>query len=110
MAWRAGGVEGGPGPGGDTGRAGEARELLAGFREEFCRCLTRRAGALSGLADAVLCAPGRVSDLAHLSLVPECGRGHGGLYDGLNAGRVDAGRLRRAVAGLPLPRWPDGRI
>ena len=40
----------------------------------------------SRLADAVLCAPGRVTDLARLSLVPEFGRGHGALYDALNAG------------------------
>jgi hypothetical protein len=108
MAWRAGGVEGGPGLGG----AGEdrAREALAGFRGEFYRCLARRGDALCGLADAVLCAPGRVEDLAHLSLVPEFGRGHGALYDGLGAGRVDVVRLRRAVAGLRLPSWPDGRI
>jgi hypothetical protein len=84
--------------------------LLAGFRGEFYRCLTRRADALCGLADAVLCEDRRVSDLARLSLVPEYGRGHGALYDGLNAGRVSIGRLRRAVAGLRLPRWPDGRI
>jgi hypothetical protein len=32
------------------------------------------------------------------------------LYDGLNAGRAQFARLRRAVAGLPLPAWPDGRI
>ena len=70
MAWRAGGVEGGPGPGGD---AGEALKVLAGFRGEFYRCLTGRGDALCGLADAVLCGDGRVSDLAHLSLVPECG-------------------------------------
>jgi DDE superfamily endonuclease len=107
MAWRAGGVESGPGPGGG---ADQALGLLAGFREEFLRCLPRRGGALFGLADAVLCGDGRVTDLAHLSLVPECGRGHGALYDGLGAGRVDVGRLRRAVAGLPLPAWPDGRI
>ena len=49
-------------------------------------------------------------DLARLSLVPEFGRGHGALYDGLNAGRVEFARLRTAVAGLPLPEWPDGRI
>jgi hypothetical protein len=107
MAWRAEAVEGGPGPGGD---AGEALKVLAGFRGEFYRCLTRRGDALCGLADAVLCAPGRVTDLAHLSLVPEFGRGHGALYDGLGAGRVSIGRLRRAVAGLRLPGWPDGRI
>jgi hypothetical protein len=83
---------------------------LAGFRDEVYRCLTRRAGALFSLGDAVLCAPGPVSDLARLSLVPEFGRGHGALYDGLNAGRADVGRLRRAVAGLPLPAWPDGQI
>jgi hypothetical protein len=51
-----------------------------------------------------------VTDLARLSLVPEFGRGHGALYDGLNAGRVEIGRLRRALAGLELPRWGDGAI
>src|SRR5512142_1613562 len=110
MAWRAGAVEGGRGLGGGADPAREARGLLAGFRGEFYRCLTRRGDALCGLADAVLCGPGRVTDLAHLSLVPECGRGHGGLYDGRGAGRVDIRRLRRAVAGLALPAWPDGRI
>ena len=89
---------------------GAARELLAGFRDEFYRCLTARADALFGVADAVLCEDQKVTDLARLSLVPESGRGHGGLYDGLNAGRAGFARLRRAVAGLPLPAWPDGRI
>jgi DDE superfamily endonuclease len=84
--------------------------LLAGFRGELYRCLTARRDALFCLADAVLCARGRVTDLARLSLVPEFGRGHGALYDGLNGGRVDIGRLRIAVAGLPLPAWPDGGI
>jgi hypothetical protein len=51
--------------------------VLAGFREGFYGCLTRRADALFCLADAVLCARGRVTDLARLSLVPEFGRGHG---------------------------------
>jgi hypothetical protein len=51
-----------------------------------------------------------VTDLARLSLVPEFGRGHGALYDALNAGEVGFGRLRAALAGLPLPAWPDGRI
>ena len=35
---------------------------------------------------------------------PEHRRGHGGLYDGLNAGRVEFARLRRALIGLALPR------
>jgi hypothetical protein len=90
--------------------ADAARRLLAGFREELYRCLTRRRDASFCLADAVLCEDRPVTDLARLSLVPESGRGHGAVYDGLNAGRVEFARLRRAVAGLPLPAWPDGRI
>ncbi len=93
-----------------AGAAEDAARLLAGFRGELSGCLTRRADALFGLADAVLCGDRKVTDLARLSLVPECGRGHGGLYDGLNAGRIEVARLRLAVAGLPLPAWPDGRI
>ena len=89
---------------------GAALGVLAGFRRELYWSLTRRADALFGLADAVLCAPGRVTDLARLSLVPEFGRGHGALYDALNAGHAGFARLRRAVAGLVLPGWPDGRI
>src|SRR4029077_10287144 len=92
------------------GPAQSAAGLLAGFRGEFYRCLPRRGDALFCLADAVLCAGGRVTDLARLSLVPEFGRGHGALYDGLNAGRVDFGRLRRAVAGLPLPALAGGAV
>jgi hypothetical protein len=107
MAWKsAEGVDCGAGAAG----ADAARGVLAGFRRELYRCLTRRGDALFCLADAVLCAGGRVSDLARLSLVPEFGRGHGALYDAVNAGRVEFGRLRAAVAGLPLPAWPDGRI
>ena len=100
-----GGVSGSAGAGGDA-----AVGVLAGFRGEFYRCLAARADALFCVADAVLCEDRPVGDLAHLSLVPEFGRGHGALYDGLGQGRVDIGRLRRAVAGLPLPAWPDGRI
>jgi DDE superfamily endonuclease len=98
---------GGDGEGlGDPG----ARRLLAGFRGELYRCLTSRGDALFGLCDAVLSCGGPVTDLARLSLVPGFGRGHGAVYDAVNAGRVDIGRLRRAVAGVPLPAWPDGRI
>jgi DDE superfamily endonuclease len=88
----------------------QARGMLAAFRGEVYRCLGRRRDALFELADAVLCRPGRVHMLAELSLEPECRRGHGAVYDAVNAGQVLVARLRRALAGLPLPAWPDGRI
>ena len=87
-----------------------ASGVLAAFRGEVYRCLGRRRDALFELADAVLCRPGRVHMLAELSLEPECRRGHGAVYDAVNAGQVQVARLRRALAGLPLPAWPDGRI
>jgi len=102
MAWRAGGVE----PGGDVG----VRGRLAAFRGELYRCFTARADALFELADAVLCADGPVKTLVGLSLAPEHRRGHGALYDALNAGRIDVARLRWSLAAMPLPAWPDGRI
>jgi hypothetical protein len=103
MAWREGGVEGGI-----TGD--QARGLLAGFRGELYRCFAKRADTLCELADAVLCRQDRVHMLAELSLEPECRRGHGGVYDAVNSGEVQVARLRRALAGLPLPAWDDGRI
>jgi DDE superfamily endonuclease len=103
MAWLQAGVERQPGDGGALGR-------LSAFRGELYRCFTARADALFELADAVLCADGPVRDLAGLSLAPEHRRGHGALYDAVNAGRIDMGRLRRAVAGLPLPRAAGGRL
>jgi hypothetical protein len=51
-----------------------------------------------------LCADGPVRSLVDLSLAPEHRRGHGALYDGLNHGSIEIARLRRGVAGLPLPR------
>ena len=77
---------------------------------DFRACLAARGDELFELADAVLCADGPVRTLAGLSLVAEHRRGHGALYDAVNHGRVAIGRLRRALAGLPLPAWPDGRI
>jgi hypothetical protein len=47
-----------------------------------------------------------VRNLAALSLAPEHRRGHGALYD---AG-IEIARLRRCLAGLPLPRAADGRL
>jgi DDE superfamily endonuclease len=102
MAWQAGGVE----PGGDVC----VRERLAAFRAELYRCFTARADALFELADAVLCADGPVKTLVGLSLAPEHRRGHGALYDALNAGRIDVARLRWSLAAMTLPAWPDGRI
>jgi hypothetical protein len=103
----SGAVDGGPvRDGGDE----RARGLLAGFRRELYRCLVRRPDALFELADAVLCRPGRVHMLAELSLEPEHQRGHGALYDALNCGKVQIARLRWALARVPLPAWPDGRI
>ena len=59
-----------------------------------------RADALFEVAEAVLCRQERVHMLAELSLEPEHRRGHGGLYDAVNAGRADVTRLRRSLAGL----------
>ena len=84
--------------------------VLSRFRADFHACLTARADELCELADAVLCADGPVRDLAGLSLAPEHRRGHGALYDAVNHGRVDIGRLRRSLAGLALPRAADGRL
>jgi len=96
----------------DAGQDGQepARGLLAAFRGEVYRCLGRRRDALFEACDAVLCRPERVHMLAELSLEPECRRGHGAVYDAVNAGQVRFARLRRTLAGLPLPAWPDGRI
>jgi len=84
--------------------------LLAGFRQAVYDCLLRRADALFELGDAQLCADGSVDSLVGLSLTAEHRRGHGALYDAVNAGRVDLDRLRRLVVGLPLPRDASGRI
>ena len=89
---------------------GQARDRLAAFRQELYRCFTARADALFELADAVLCADGPVKTLVGLSLAPEHQRGHGALYDAVNCGGVEIGRLRRSLAGLPLPRAADGRL
>ena len=83
---------------------------LAGFRRELYSSLGMRRDVLFEVADALACRPERVHMLAELCLEPECRRGHGGVYDALNCGEVRIGRLRRAVAGIPLRRWEDGRI
>ena len=92
----------------DGAERGMAR--LAGFRSELYRSLGTRRDVLFEVADALACRPERVHMLAELCLEPECRRGYGGIYDALNCGEVRIGRLRRAVAGIPLRRWEDGRI
>src|SRR5258708_9345743 len=105
MAWTGSGVEPGRVEGGTRGW-----EWLGSFRRELDGCFSARGDELFELADAVLCAEGPVRTLVGLSLAPEHRRGHGALYDAVNAGRVDVARLRWSLACLPLPRWPDGRI
>ena len=72
--------------------------------------MTARADALFELTDAVLCADGPVRSLVELTLVAEHRRGHGAMYDALDHGQVEIGRLRRTLTSLPLPRAADGRI
>jgi hypothetical protein len=89
---------------------GEAFAEASRFRDEWYACLTVRGDELFELSDAVLCAPGAVHSAVELTLLPEHRRGHGAMYDALNRGRIDTGRLRSLPAGLPLPRFPDGRL
>ena len=93
----------------DAGSVGEIGTLSA-FRRGFYDCLHRRADALFELCDAVLCADGPVGSLVGLSLTAEHRRGHGALYDAVNAGRMQIDRLRRELTALPLPRDGAGRI
>jgi hypothetical protein len=88
----------------------KAAAVLSGFRREVYACLTRRADELFELTDAVLCADGPVHALVDLTLTAEHRRGHGAMYDGLNHGRINLGRLRRRLAGLPLPRFAERQI
>ncbi|MET7845784.1 NF041680 family putative transposase [Streptomyces sp. NPDC005356] len=50
------------------------------------------------------------SPLVELSLAVEHRRGHGALYAALDRGWLEPTRLRRTLAGLPLPKAADGRI
>ena len=87
-----------------------AVRVLGWLRQEFYRALRARADALFELCDAVVCTDGPVSSLVGLSLAAEHRRGHGALYDGVNHGRMQFDRLRRVLAGVPLPRDTHGRI
>ncbi|KPH99340.1 hypothetical protein OV450_5278 [Actinobacteria bacterium OV450] len=84
--------------------------VVAEFRSELYACLTARSDALFELCDALLCTDGPVRTFVELALAPEHRRGHGALYSGINRGRIDVARLRRALTGVPLPRAGDGRL
>jgi hypothetical protein len=83
---------------------------LSWFREDFYDCLTVRRDGLFELVDALLCQAGPVKSLVELSLAAEHRRGHGALYDAVNAGRLDVARLSMIVAGLPVAKMAGGRI
>lgn len=87
-------------------RAGD----LSWFRQEFPRCVMRRADALFELCEAALCADGPVRSVAELSLVGEHRRGHGSGYAALAHGRIDIQRLRTALTAVSLPRAADSRL
>ncbi|MGW1729427.1 transposase, partial [Streptomyces sp. NPDC002306] len=80
------------------------------FRDIFYACLTARSDVLFELTDALLCVDGPVTSPVDLTLTAEHRRGHGAMYDALNCGDVNVGRLRRLLAALPQPRAADGRL
>jgi hypothetical protein len=84
---------------------GDALDRLAGFRRDVYRCLWRRADALFETMDAVLTA-GPVPSLPYLSLEPVMRRGHGMVYQGLAAGRIDEDALRDLLARYRPADWP----
>jgi len=88
----------------------EALETLSGFRLDFYDVLSARADVLFELVDALLCTPGPVKSLVDLVLSAEHRRGHGALYDAVNAGRIEVERFTAVVAALPVPKAADGRI
>lgn len=92
------------------GRDADVSGELSALRQEFYRCLTRRADALFELTDAVLCADGPVRSVAELSLAGEHRRGHGSGYAALARGHLDVDQLRIALSAVSLPRAADGRL
>jgi hypothetical protein len=87
-----------------------SRQRLARFRQVVYQSLSRWPDALFELMDSVLCTPGPVTSLPELSLTGVHRRGHGSTYAALADGRMEVDRLRRSLAGLPLPRGSDGQL
>lgn len=88
----------------------ERMGVSARFRNDLRACLSNRADELFESNHAVLRTDGPVKTPPALALAPEHQSGHGAGYDTLNRGRIDATRLRRTPAGLPLPRAADGQL
>jgi hypothetical protein len=84
----------------------ETLSALSRFRDRFYGCLDARADALFELADAAICAEGRVTSLVELSLASVFRRGHGALYDALAEGVVDEERLRDLLVEQMEPDAP----
>ena len=76
-------------------------EELRAFRYLVYRLFGCRRDALFELLDAILTAP-TIETPAHLSLVPNCHRGWGSLYDALNAGTMDGEQVEQLLASYPL--------
>ncbi len=89
---------------------------LRAFRRALYACMTRRADAVFELGDAILAAES-IPSLPHLSLAPLHRRGWGSVCAALAEGRLDAERLRAALAphasaggppadGVDVSVWP----
>jgi DDE superfamily endonuclease len=92
------------GAGGGDGEA--ARDALRDFRRAVYRGLRGWADALFELSHAMLDATAPVGSVPSLSLEPVFRRSHGSLYKALDHGRIDAGRVRAALAAARPADWP----
>src|SRR5215218_6623020 len=78
-----------------------ASTTLGHFRDDYYRCVGRRAGALFELTDALLTA-GPLPSPVHLSSEPVHRRGWGSFYAVLRHGAIGAPALGTLLAGHPL--------
>ena len=78
---------------------------LREFRWRVYGSLTGWADTLFEACDALVCGTGRLESLPHLSLEPQCRRGHGSVYAALDRGVIDTDALGEALAGALCPEW-----
>ncbi len=76
---------------------------LRAFRRAVYGAFTVWPDVLFEMVDAVLCHPGRLESLPHLSLEPVLRRGHGSVYAALDKGRIDEAALAGVLAGAVDP-------